>query len=75
MILGLFTPVHYVTILIWLIFRLLQSYEGHCGYQWTWNILSLFPATVGSDYHDFHHSNNSGNYGSVFVFWDAIFNT
>lgn len=52
-----------------------QSYEGHSGYTWTWNTLSLFPFTVGSDYHDFHHAMNSGNFGSVFIFWDALFKT
>jgi sterol desaturase/sphingolipid hydroxylase (fatty acid hydroxylase superfamily) len=54
---------------------MIQSYEGHCGYTWTWNTLSLFPYTVGSDYHDFHHAMNVGNYGSIFVFWDALFKT
>jgi methylsterol monooxygenase/4-alpha-methyl-delta7-sterol-4alpha-methyl oxidase len=54
---------------------MIQSYEGHCGYTWSWNTLSLFPYTVGSDFHDFHHAMNAGNYGSVFMIWDALFHT
>lgn len=54
---------------------MVQSYEGHCGYMWTWNTLSLFPWTVGSDYHDFHHAMNDGNFGSVWIFWDVVFGT
>lgn len=74
-LLSFVTPVHYSTVLVWLIYRMIQSYEGHCGYTWSWNTLSLFPYTVGSDFHDFHHAMNVGNYGSVFMIWDALFHT
>lgn len=70
-LLSMVYPVHYCTVLVFLIYRIIQSYEGHCGYTWSWNTLSLFPFTVGSDHHDFHHAANMGNFGSVFLFLDA----
>lgn len=74
-ILSYVCQVHYATILVWLIYRFIQSYESHSGFTWSWNTLSLIPYTVGSDHHDFHHAMNCGNYGSVFLFWDAYCET
>jgi len=28
-----------------------------------------------STYHNYHHSNNDGNYGSFFMFWDMVMGT
>ena len=30
---------------------------------------------LGNEYHDFHHMNFVGNYGSTFTFWDKLFGT
>lgn len=67
--------IHFVTVILWTIFRMIHGYELHCGYTWTWSTQSLLPYTVGPDNHDFHHSMNAGNYGSIFIFWDAFFQT
>jgi sterol desaturase/sphingolipid hydroxylase (fatty acid hydroxylase superfamily) len=40
-----------------------------------WNPLWLLPFYGGSLYHDFHHSNFTGNYSSSFTHWDKIFGT
>ena len=74
-LLVLLCRVHYSTILIWVFYRLVQSYESHSGYTWSWNTLALIPFSVGSDHHDFHHAMNTGNYGSVFLFWDGYCGT
>jgi methylsterol monooxygenase/4-alpha-methyl-delta7-sterol-4alpha-methyl oxidase len=74
-LLAKFTPVHYVTIIAWLTFRLFETCEGHSGYDWSWGQMSFIPWKLGPDYHDFHHSQNIGNYGSMLGFWDTIMKT
>jgi sterol desaturase/sphingolipid hydroxylase (fatty acid hydroxylase superfamily) len=37
--------------------------------------MSFIKWKLGSDYHDFHHSHNVGNFGSMFGFWDAFWKT
>lgn len=32
-------------------------------------------STPGTRFHDFHHRNFLGNYGSTFIWWDWIFST
>ena len=70
-----FTKVHLVTIMVWTVYRLLETCEGHSGYAWTWGQLGFVPWKLGSEYHDFHHSANVGNYGSQFGFWDNFMQT
>lgn len=74
-LLSKFTGVHYVTIFTYMVIRMLETCEGHCGYDWSWGQMSFLPWKNGPDYHDFHHSQNSGNYGSLFGFWDTIMGT
>ena len=70
-----FTTVHFVTFMCWLVYRVFEAVDGHCGYDWTWGQLSFFPWRLRPEYHDFHHSHNCGNYGSMFWFWDALMGT
>ena len=74
-ILSYYVNVHIVTIMIWAIFRFFETCEGHSGYAWTWGQLAFIPWKLGSEYHNFHHSANVGNYGSQFSFWDNIIKT
>lgn len=37
--------------------------------------MSFLPGKLDPEYHDFHHSHNVGNFGSMFGFWDTIMNT
>ena len=46
-ILSGFTGVHVVTIMIWSIYRLLETCDGHCGYGWTWSQLAFVPWKLG----------------------------
>jgi sterol desaturase/sphingolipid hydroxylase (fatty acid hydroxylase superfamily) len=68
-------PVHSITIWVFLTFRILETCDGHSGYEWSWAQSELLPFSAGSSYHNFHHSHNSGNYGSIFKIWDSLFGT
>jgi methylsterol monooxygenase len=76
---GFFIPVllfcdHVVFFWAWLALRTAQACDSHSGYN-MWNPLWLLPFYGGSLYHDFHHSNFTGNYSSSFTHWDKIFGT
>lgn len=64
---------HYFTYLIWILVRVAESMDGHSGYEFPWSPFRLIPFSASSTYHDFHHSNNIGNYSSFFTFWDTVF--
>lgn len=68
-------PVHYVTIMAWMFFRLMETCDGHSGYDWSWGQMSFNPWKLGADYHNFHHAKNVGNFGSMFGFWDNLMQT
>jgi methylsterol monooxygenase len=68
-------PVNISTFVIWLIFRVWDAYNGHSGYVFSWSPLQLLPFTTNDEFHDFHHTQNCGNYGSHFRFWDSVFGT
>ena len=70
--LSLYMPVHVIIITIWMLFRMLETCDNHCGYEWSWGQLSFFPWKLGSEYHNFHHSHNVGNFGSMFEIWDYM---
>jgi methylsterol monooxygenase/4-alpha-methyl-delta7-sterol-4alpha-methyl oxidase len=55
--------------------RTLETVDGHCGYEFSWSPYRLLPLSGSSDYHNFHHSMNVGNYGSFFSFWDSMCGT
>jgi sterol desaturase/sphingolipid hydroxylase (fatty acid hydroxylase superfamily) len=52
-----------------------DAYNGHSGYVFPWSPLQVIPFCTNDDYHDFHHSHNSGNYSSQFRYLDIIFGT
>ncbi len=68
-------PVHIVTITIWLLLRLIESSDGHCGYDWPWGQSQLLPFSAGGNYHYYHHSQNTGNYGAILSIVDTLYNT
>ncbi|TNE51186.1 MAG: fatty acid hydroxylase family protein [Deltaproteobacteria bacterium] len=74
-VLGLGWPVHILTFWIWLSLRVLETIDGHCGY----NLPLWFPHKIiyggGSPAHDFHHACNKGNFGSFFHHWDWLCGT
>jgi len=67
--------VHFATYCIWIIIRLMETADGHCGYEFSWSPYRLLPLSGSSIYHNFHHSHNVGNYGSFFTIWDTLCGT
>lgn len=68
-------PVHIFTVIIWLTFRMIESEDGHCGYDWPWAISNWIPLSTGGNYHFFHHSKNAGNYGAILHIFDTLLDT
>lgn len=73
LILG--NKMHLATVALWLGMRVLETVDGHCGYEFSWSPYRLLPLSGSSDYHNFHHSMNSGNFCSFFQFWDTLCGT
>lgn len=67
--------VHCVTYCMWLILRIAETVDGHCGYDFSWSPFRLIPFSAGSEFHNFHHMNFKGNYGSFFTYLDRFFGT
>mmetsp|Transcript_9323 Transcript_9323/g.15718 ORF Transcript_9323/g.15718 Transcript_9323/m.15718 type:complete len:119 (-) Transcript_9323:44-400(-) len=64
--------VHAQLLVTWLTLRVLETLEGHGGYEFPWSIFQLIPFAAGPQYHYFHHTKNAGNYSSFTTVWDTI---
>ncbi len=64
---------HFVTLMVWTMFRMGEAVDGHSGYEFPWTPFRLIPFATSSAYHNFHHTNNIGNYSSFFTVWDSLF--
>lgn len=69
------TQVHMATVAIWISLRVLESVEGHSGFEFPFSPFRLLPFHGSSTLHNYHHSHNVGNYGSLLNIWDTICNT
>lgn len=72
------TGPHLFTLWLWMVLRVLETVEAHCGYHFPWSPSNFIPLYGGSDFHDYHHRllyTKSGNYSSTFVYMDRIFGT
>mmetsp|Transcript_9514 Transcript_9514/g.11411 ORF Transcript_9514/g.11411 Transcript_9514/m.11411 type:complete len:340 (-) Transcript_9514:443-1462(-) len=60
---------------VWLWARLQETYEAHSGYCFANTFLHNIGLTNATHaaFHDFHHTNNKGNFGDYFL--DAMFGT
>ena len=75
---GLFlmkSRLHAVTLSIWVLFKMINVFEEHCGYDFPCHLINIFPFTISSEFHDFHHLKNIGNYSGFSRFWDNLFGT
>lgn len=72
---SLVGPFHLSTFVIWVIFRVFDAFNGHSGYSFSWTPIQILPFCTNDEFHDFHHTQNCGNYGSQFRFWDTVFDT
>jgi len=66
---------HLVSVIAWIVIRVAEGYDGHCGYDFPWSPFRIMPLSGGEEYHDFHHSHNVGNFSTFFTHWDTIFGT
>jgi sterol desaturase/sphingolipid hydroxylase (fatty acid hydroxylase superfamily) len=66
---------HMTTLWMWIIMRVGESLDSHCGYEFSWSPYRLLPLSGSTTFHDYHHSTNVGNYGSYFTFWDTFCGT
>lgn len=59
----------------WVMIRLQQTYETHSGFSFRGSWLYTIGLTNGDAalWHDFHHTQNTGNFGAVYLDW--IFGT
>lgn len=76
--LGLFllgSRCHFWTLMQWGVIRVLETHDGHSGYEFPWSIFRLIPFGADGTYHIFHHTKNVGNYSSFMTIWDTIFDS
>ena len=66
---------HFVSLMVYTTTRFWESYEAHSGYQFPFSIFDVSEEKVNSQYHNFHHSHNLGNYSMTLKFWDRYFGT
>jgi sterol desaturase/sphingolipid hydroxylase (fatty acid hydroxylase superfamily) len=66
---------HVFTYYMWVIVRIIETTDGHCGYDFPWSPFRLIFLGGSSSHHDFHHSHIVGNYSSFFTTWDRICGT
>jgi len=66
---------HPLVFLVWLAWRLEETYESHSGYDFSDTLLARVGLLHGhkSAFHDYHHSKNMGNYGQGYL--DMLFGT
>lgn len=67
--------VHIFTQYMWCVYRVIESVDGHCGFDFPWSPFRLMPFSTPTGYHAYHHSHNIGNYESFFNIWDTLFGT
>lgn len=66
---------HYFSYAVWTFIRIMETTDGHCGYEFSWTPYRLIPFSASQEYHNFHHQFFKGNYGSFMTIWDRIFQT
>jgi sterol desaturase/sphingolipid hydroxylase (fatty acid hydroxylase superfamily) len=66
---------HAITFIGWLILRLIETNDGHSGYEFPISMFKVIPFMSDPNYHNYHHMKNIGNYGSFTSIWDTIFGT
>eukprot|EP01094_Clydonella_sp_ATCC50884_P003996 TRINITY_DN13086_c0_g1_i1.p1 TRINITY_DN13086_c0_g1~~TRINITY_DN13086_c0_g1_i1.p1 ORF type:complete len:302 (-),score=76.77 TRINITY_DN13086_c0_g1_i1:167-1072(-) len=69
---GLLLRTHLLLLWAWLAYRIFEAVEGHSGYDMPSIHSWIHPHAV--DFHDWHHSKNSGNYGGMLP-WDSWMGT
>lgn len=68
---------HIFTLCLWIMIRVYQTVNAHCGYNFPYiSTQYWFPSVMsGTLAHDFHHQHGKWNYGSFFNVWDRLMGT
>ena len=67
---------HFYPLCVYLFFRVWETIESHSGYDLPWSPWHQFSWQGGAAFHDFHHTENRGNYGGALTsLWDKAFGT
>ena len=66
---------HFVTKGVFTVLRIVETMEGHSGYEFPWAMSRFIPLSCSTGYHDYHHRVNKGNFATFFIIWDTIFGT
>ena len=66
---------HFTVYTCFMVFRVLETHEAHGGYEFPYSIFKINPWGIESNYHNFHHLKNIGNYSTFFFLWDSMFGT
>jgi len=66
---------HVVVIWVWLSLRIVETIDGHSGYNFDFSPFHWLPFASKTERHDFHHSHNIGCYGAYLIFWDYVMGT
>lgn len=67
--------VHIISLMLYLIYRILEGHDIHSGYEFPWNVFRFIPFSTDATYHHFHHSKRIGNYSSSLIIWDSLLNS
>ncbi len=73
MVAPLFLPAPMLVFLLHKIYDQVTGVIGHSGYEY--NPTSRYSLLPSVTHHDLHHSHQKYNFGSTFVYWDALMNT
>lgn len=66
------TRLHVATYLFFVAQKVFATNETHSGFEVPWSPTRILPLANGTSHHDFHHSNNVGNYGAYTCIWDYL---
>lgn len=68
---------HIFTLCLWIVIRVYQTVNAHCGYNFPYFTTQYwFPWVMsGPLAHDYHHEYGKDNYGSFFNIWDRLMGT
>jgi len=67
--------IHFASAILFVVFRVVNTVEGHSGYGFKFGFSKFFPCVSAANYHNHHHLMNIGNFGSQLYIWDSIFGT
>lgn len=69
------SKIHFITLNAWILMRVIETKDAHCGFEFPFSMFKAIPFTTGAAFHNFHHLKNVGNYATFTRIWDGLFGT